>query len=62
VSGKTIHVSAATLFPKEHGDPAITVGSAVEVKGVLQSDGSITASVIESDIGGNSDTQQEGEN
>ena len=62
VSGKVIHVSAATLFPEEAGDPVITVGGAVEVKGVLQTDGSIIASAIDSDIGGNSDTQQEGEN
>lgn len=62
VSGKVIHVSAATLFPKEAGDPPIAVGSAVEVKGVLQADGSIVASAIDSDIGGNTDTQQEGEN
>lgn len=62
VSGKIVHVSAATLFPKEAGDPAIAVGGAVEVKGVLQTDGSILASAIDSDIGENSDTQQEGEN
>ena len=62
VAGKIIHVSAATLFPQETGDPAIAVGSAVEVKGVLQADGSIVASAIDSDVGGNSDTQQEGEN
>lgn len=62
VSGKIVHVSAATLFPKETGDPAIAVGGAVEVKGVLQADGSIIASAIDSDIGGNSETQQEGEN
>jgi hypothetical protein len=62
VSGKIIHVSAATLLAKETGDPAITMGSAVDVKGVLQADGSIVASAIDSNIGGNSDTQQEGEN
>jgi hypothetical protein len=62
ISGKIIHVSAATLFAKEPGDPAIATGSAVDVKGVLQADGSIVASAIDSDIGGNSDVQQEGEN
>jgi len=62
VSGKIIHVSLATLLAKETGDPAIGIGSAVDVKGVLQADGSIIASAIDSDIGGNSDIQQEGEN
>src|ERR1700682_4703945 len=62
VSGKIVHVSAATLFPKEPGDPPITVGSSVDVQGVTQTDGSIVASVIDQNLGSNSDTEQQGEN
>jgi hypothetical protein len=62
VSGKVVHVSAATLLPKESGDPPITVGSSVDVQGVAQTDGSIVASVIDQNLGSNSNTEQQGEN
>jgi len=61
VSGKVIHVSAATLFPREPGDPAIALGSSVSVKGVPQPDGSIIASAIDASVGSNSDGEQQGE-
>jgi hypothetical protein len=61
VSGKVIHVSAATLFPTEAGDPAITLGSSVSVKGVPQQDGSIVASLIDANVGSNFDGEQQGE-
>jgi hypothetical protein len=45
VSGRTVHVTAATRIEQEHG-PAV-VGAYVEVKGWLQGDGSVNASKIE---------------
>jgi hypothetical protein len=62
VSGKIVHVTAATMFPKEPGDPPITVGSSVDVQGVTQPDGSIIASAIDLNIGSNSTGEQQGEN
>ena len=45
VGGKTVHVSAATVFPA--GQPAsISTGTTVTVEGVLNADGSVTASAI----------------
>ena len=45
VGGKTVHVSATTVFPA--GQPAsISTGSAVTVDGVLNADSSVTASAI----------------
>lgn len=62
VSGKIVHVSAATLFPKESGDPPIAVGSSVDIQGVVQTDGTIVASAIDQTFGSNSNTEQQGEN
>ena len=45
VSGITVHVTAATEIEAEHG--TIAVGSFVEVKGLSEADGSITASKVE---------------
>jgi hypothetical protein len=45
VSGITVHVTAATEIDAEHG--TIAVGSFVEVKGLSEADGSITASKVE---------------
>jgi Domain of unknown function (DUF5666) len=45
VSGKIVHVSAATLIDQEHGAPV--VGAFVEVHGTTRSDGSIDAVKIE---------------
>ena len=45
VSGITVHVTAATEVNAEHG--TIAVGSFVEVKGLSEADGSITASKVE---------------
>ena len=45
VSGITVHVTDATEIETEHG--TIAVGSFVEVKGLSEADGSITASEIE---------------
>jgi len=45
VSGKTVHVTVSTVIDQEHGVPS--VGATVEVKGVLRSDGSLTATKIE---------------
>ncbi len=47
VSGITVHVTAATEIEAEHG--MIAVGSFVEVKGLSEADGSITASKVELD-------------
>ncbi|MGD0777744.1 MAG: DUF5666 domain-containing protein [Candidatus Solibacter sp.] len=45
VGGKTVHVSATTVFPA--GQPAsISTGTTVTVDGVLNADGSVTASAI----------------
>jgi hypothetical protein len=45
VSGKTVHVTATTRIKLDHGPAA--VGAAVEGKGSLNTDGSISASEIE---------------
>ena len=45
VSGKTVHVTAATRLDQEDG--ALDVGSLVEVKGTLRNDGSIDARKVE---------------
>jgi len=45
VNGLTVHVSATTVIEQEHGAPA--VGVAVEVKGLVQADGSVNALKIE---------------
>jgi uncharacterized protein DUF5666 len=45
VSGRTVHVTAATVINREHG--AVMVGSLVEVKGTQGADGSIAAISIE---------------
>ena len=45
VSGRTVHVTAATIIDQEHG--RAMVGASVEVKGTLRADGSIDASKIE---------------
>ncbi len=45
VSGITVHVSTATEIEAEHS--MIAVGSFVEVKGLSEADGSITASKVE---------------
>jgi hypothetical protein len=45
VSGITVHVTAATEIEAEGG--MIAVGSFVEVKGLSEADGSITASKVE---------------
>jgi hypothetical protein len=45
VSGKIVHVTAATRIEAEHGSPA--VGAFVEVEGTTRSDGSIDAAKIE---------------
>ncbi|HMG34282.1 MAG TPA: S8 family serine peptidase [Blastocatellia bacterium] len=45
VSGKTVHVNSSTEIKQEHGN--VMVGATVEVEGTTQSDGSVTASKIE---------------
>lgn len=45
VSGRTVHVSSATIIDREHG--AVAVGAFVEVHGAQQTDGSINATRIE---------------
>src|SRR5262249_51102473 len=45
VSGRTVHVTSATIIDTEHG--AVAVGAQVEVKGTLRGDGSIDAAKIE---------------
>ena len=45
VSGITVHVTATTEIDAEHG--TVAVGSFVEVKGLSEADGSITASKVE---------------
>ncbi|MDX2034354.1 MAG: DUF5666 domain-containing protein [Blastocatellia bacterium] len=45
IDGRTVRVSAATFIKREHG--AIAVGTLVEAKGALQTDGSVDATVIE---------------
>lgn len=45
VSGKTVHVTAATRIEAEHGAPA--AGAFVEVQGTTRADGSIDATKIE---------------
>jgi len=45
VSGRTVHVDAATRIEQEHGP--VAVGAYVEVKGWLQADDSINATKIE---------------
>src|SRR5262249_52299866 len=59
VAGKTIHVTASTRLELEHGVPM--VGDAVEVKGTLGADGSITATRIEVESSGGDDSGHEGE-
>ena len=45
VSGTTVHVTSSTEIDTEGG--AVVVGAAVEVEGLLESDGSITATQID---------------
>ncbi|HLF83846.1 MAG TPA: DUF5666 domain-containing protein, partial [Blastocatellia bacterium] len=45
ISGRTVHVGAATIINQEHG--AAAVGASVEVAGMLRTDGSFDASRIE---------------
>ncbi len=45
VSGRTVHVDASTRINQEHGP--VAVGAYVEVKGWLQSDGSVNATKVE---------------
>jgi len=45
VSGKAVHVTAATRIEAEHGTPV--VGAFVEVQGIARADGSIDATKIE---------------
>ncbi len=45
VSGTVVHVTTATKIEQEHG--AVAIGSAVEVEGVAEADGAITAREIE---------------
>lgn len=45
VSGRIVHVTAATRIDQEHGP--VAVGAYVEVKGASQADGSLTATEIE---------------
>src|SRR5262249_17737877 len=45
VSGRTVHVSAATEI--EHDNGQVVVGATVEVEGSLQTDGSVKAKQIE---------------
>ena len=49
VGGRTVHVTSLTRIEPEDGP--ITVGSRVEVKGVVRSDGSVDAVKIESEDG-----------
>ena len=49
VSGKTVHVTAATVLNLEGG--AVALGAFVEVKGAARADGSIDASTIEVKFG-----------
>ena len=45
VGNRTVHVNASTLIKTEHG--TLAVGSFVEIKGCLQTDGTFNASIIE---------------
>ncbi len=45
VSGRTVHVTTATEIEQEHG--VLAVGVFVEVKGLPEADGSVTASKVE---------------
>ncbi len=45
ISGVTVHVTTATEIETEHGP--VAVGSAVEIEGLAEADGSITAREIE---------------
>jgi len=45
VSGVTVHVTTRTTIEEEHGP--VAVGAAVEVKGLAEADGSVTATKIE---------------
>lgn len=45
VSGRTVHVSASTRIKQKHG--SVAVGTAVKVKGIQLSDGSIEAQMIQ---------------
>ncbi|MFN3414312.1 MAG: DUF5666 domain-containing protein, partial [Thermoanaerobaculum sp.] len=45
VSGKTVHVTSSTRIEQEHG--VVALGAYVEVEGVPQADGSLTATKIE---------------
>ncbi len=53
VSGRTVHVTAATHIDQEHG--AVALGAFVEVKGLAEADGSVTATKIEVKEGANDD-------
>jgi len=61
VSGRTVHVTAATIIDQENGP--VVVGASVDVKGTSHPDGSINATKIEikkasSDTGGSPDEGQ----
>jgi DNA-binding transcriptional regulator of glucitol operon len=61
VSGRTVHVTVATVIDQEHGP--VAVGALIEVKGTIRVDGSIDATKIEiqsasSDSGGSTDEGQ----
>ena len=49
VSGRIVHVTAATILDQEHG--AFVIGALVEVKGTMRADGSIDATRIEAQSG-----------
>ncbi|HXU38773.1 MAG TPA: DUF5666 domain-containing protein [Blastocatellia bacterium] len=63
VSGRTVHVTAATIIDQEHA--AVAVGVSVEIKGTIRPDGSIDAAKIETksasdDSGGSGNEGQSG--
>jgi hypothetical protein len=45
ISGRTVHVTAATVIDQEHAP--VAVGASVEIKGTIRADGSIDATKIE---------------
>ena len=53
VAGRTVHVTSSTDIEQEDGSPA--VGRRVEVEGVLNPDGSVTATNVEVDDDGGGD-------
>ena len=59
VSGRTVHVTSATIINTEHG--AVAVGATVEVNGTQQPDGSINATRIEVQANNPGDNRDEGQ-